>query len=308
MSTDRRKHIKLSHDFFDNKKIERLSPAAKCALLECWIECSKDLNDGIMPVRKFNRIVPNRKVREALLCPQSCTNLSATCPHLCTLSDDQSAVIFHDYLKHQTSRAHAEAISEKRSSAGRKGGRPKKQSGSEDENQIAKQRETKSEPRDRDRDRDREVGYGERVTHLPNDDPSLPPEPPDDDPYVPTEIGTAARPPKPSRPTPTEITFLRTHLGGPLPRDTETLLATIVRSHTRQGIPRPHIEAALREWATRDRAAPGLLPNLITDEIKRARAGPTTQAVSKADIWTGVANTLHNLEHHNPHPQKAIGQ
>ncbi len=47
-----------------------------------------------------------------------------------------------------------------------------------------------------------------------------------------------------------------------------------------EGQPEPVLEAALREWQTRDRAAPGLLPGLVQDELRRTVGGtrPVTSA------------------------------
>lgn len=119
-------------------------------------------------------------------------------------------------------------------------------------------------------------GTGEECVPLPD-------EPPDDD-YVPSEIETGTRPTT-SEPSSTELTFVRTAVGRQLPKKVERGIVIEIRKLRRYD--RLIIEEALAEWAGRD-GAPGLLPYLVADILKRSNR---PAASSKADIWdTSVIN------------------
>ena len=107
----------------------------------------------------------------------------------------------------------------------------------------------------------------------------LPDEPPIDD-NVPIEIESAARPSRPSKPSSSELSFIRLHVGQKLPRDIETGLVTEVRKL--RTFERPVIEAALQNWATRD-CSPKLLSNLVSDELKRRRTPSKPRTLTKSE-------------------------
>lgn len=116
-------------------------------------------------------------------------------------------------------------------------------------------------------------GTGEECVPLPD-------EPPDDD-YVPTEIGTSARPTA-QQPTSMELTFIRTHIGQKMPRNIETQLVVkarpLIRDHGREPV-----EAALHEWGNRTGASPGLLPNLVSDHLRKGRTQPPASKIRELD-------------------------
>ena len=95
----------------------------------------------------------------------------------------------------------------------------------------------------------------------------FPDEPPNDD-YEPTEIETGTRATKPAKPSSPELSFIRLHVGQQLPRTVEAKLVTEVRKLSRYD--RAVVESALKIWATRD-GSPGLLPHLVSDELKRQK-------------------------------------
>lgn len=125
MPKDDRTYIRVHDGMPDHPKIAGLSDKAFRLLIELWAYSSRHLTDGRIP----SVIAKKRgaKARDEL----SATGL---------LSEHETGHECHDYLEHQRSKEHIEAIKEKRREAGRKGGRPKA-----NQNQIGKQTESKGQ-------------------------------------------------------------------------------------------------------------------------------------------------------------------
>lgn len=126
MPKDDRTFIKVHDGMPDHPKIVGLSDKAFRLLVELWCYSSRHLTDGIVPVayaRKRGPKAVNELAAAGLL--DEATPAGYDC---------------HDYLDHQRSRDHIQAIKEKRRESGRRGGRPKA-----NQNQIGKQNESKGQ-------------------------------------------------------------------------------------------------------------------------------------------------------------------
>lgn len=163
MPRDRRTFINVADTMPEHPKIEGLSDGAFRALVTLWCYCGAQLNDGIVPEPAWNRRT-SAKIRRELV--QN---------GLVEVTDD--GVLMHDYLEHNRSRAEAEALTQKRRSAGSLGGKAKAEavasataSATPDAKQDAKQTSSKNVAEER-RGEEKRVDRAARAraTQLPDD-------------------------------------------------------------------------------------------------------------------------------------------
>ncbi len=125
--------IKLHDTTPDHPKVIGLSDAAFRTYVESICYCSRYLTDGFVPMGAVRKMTNAKAVTELI---------SAR-----LLIKVDGGVQVHDYLDHQTSREHVEAVREKRRKSGYLGGRPPKQNESKpkaNEKQNALQMESKT--------------------------------------------------------------------------------------------------------------------------------------------------------------------
>lgn len=79
---------------------------------------------------------------------------------------------------------------------------------------------------------------------------------------------------------------------GPYVRTIRAQLAGHLDQALTDGIPIDTLDAALRDWQTRDRAAPGLLPALIQDQLRRANGTVNGGPASRAAQTLALAQQL----------------
>jgi hypothetical protein len=113
MSSEQGTFIKVNDHMDEHPKIEGLSDKAFRSLFRVWFWCSRTRSDGIVTPAAWKARAPGKIGRELI---------EAGLAH----PREDGGVEMHDYLKHQRSREHIEALSAKRSAAGQRGGRPPK--------------------------------------------------------------------------------------------------------------------------------------------------------------------------------------
>lgn len=141
MSAERETFIKVSDHMPDHPKIAGLSDRAFRVLVTGWCYASRYRTDGAIPAAVWRRMSTpkvSRELADAGLVDDE-------------KSSESGGVEMHDYLKHQRSREHIEAVSEKRSVAGQKGGRPPKPKATKKQNasKVPSNEEPKHNPEDR---------------------------------------------------------------------------------------------------------------------------------------------------------------
>ncbi|HET7398973.1 MAG TPA: hypothetical protein VFJ94_10670 [Intrasporangium sp.] len=124
---DARTFIKVHDGLDEHPKIEALSDRAFRHLITLWCYCSRNLTDGFISERTWKRITNPRTARE-LIEVGLVTDATSSSYSPVTMGRDHSVTTargywMHDYLDHQRSRAEVEDLTEKRRSAGRKGGK-----------------------------------------------------------------------------------------------------------------------------------------------------------------------------------------
>lgn len=121
MSTDRREYIRVCVDLPLSPKLAGLDdPAAGWLYVTSMCYCGRELTDGVFPIALVLRLAGVEKDRAEALAGAGLWHLPGhDCPD-CAEPEMGSAVI-HDYLKHQRSKAEAEATRASKSAAGAKG-------------------------------------------------------------------------------------------------------------------------------------------------------------------------------------------
>lgn len=130
MTKDTRTYIRVHDGMPDHPKVAGLSDRAFRLLVELWAYCSRQLTDGVVPP-----VVARKRGGRAL------TELMAAG----LVRDHEKGYECHDYLGHQRSKAHVEAIKAKRREAGKKGGRPKANA-NQNETKMVSNEEPKHNP------------------------------------------------------------------------------------------------------------------------------------------------------------------
>lgn len=129
MAGDTRTYVRMDDGMPDNPKIVGI-PGGLQQALAGWLHFSaicygsKQKTDGLLPVGMVGRLttIPDPEAIASLLLE---ANLWHAPGHHCRacVQPPPGHYVIHDYLEHQRSRSEIESLSEKRSRAGRKGGR-----------------------------------------------------------------------------------------------------------------------------------------------------------------------------------------
>lgn len=135
MGSERETFIKLNDHMPEHPKIEGLSDKAFRAAVELWCWCSRTRSDGHVPPGTWKKRAPGKTGRELI---------EAGLAH----PADDGGVDMHDYLKHQRSKAHIEAVSQKRAVAGQRGGKVRP-SAKQDGSKVLSKSEAEGTPEDR---------------------------------------------------------------------------------------------------------------------------------------------------------------
>lgn len=133
-SAERDTFIKVSDQLADHPKVVGLSDKAFRAMMTLWFHCSRYKTDGYVSPAVWRKYAPGKAGRELLE-----ADLAEV--------DDQGFRM-HDYLKHQRSAAHIEAVSTKRAKAGQRGGKARPTAKQDGSNLLSKT-EAETPPEDR---------------------------------------------------------------------------------------------------------------------------------------------------------------
>lgn len=121
---DRRTYVRLHDGLPDHMKIAAVGGEAAWLYVCGLCYASRQLTDGVIPVRLVGRMT-DLSNNEALASRLLEANLWHTAQHECKSCPQAvgDVYVIHDYLEHQRSADEVRELSEKRSAAGRKGGR-----------------------------------------------------------------------------------------------------------------------------------------------------------------------------------------
>ena len=148
MPRDGRTYITLHDGMPEHPKVEALSDAAFRVLVDLWCWCSRNLTDGEVPTAVWTKRAPKRIQRELLTAPGS---------HKPCVEATDDGVRMHDFLEHQRSAAQIDELKQKRSEAGKQGGKAKASA-------TANARAKRKQPRSKDVAETEEVPNGTSQT------------------------------------------------------------------------------------------------------------------------------------------------
>lgn len=135
MPKDNRIYITLTVDMDDSPKLAALSDAQKWLIAKALMYCRRNLTDGVISTaawRKMAGAAARKAVESTSMCvvipKDGGADFAATAEYFFEKTGDKlstDCVFFPDYFEHQQSKAEAAASTEKKRSAGKKGGEAK---------------------------------------------------------------------------------------------------------------------------------------------------------------------------------------